>query len=177
MSQDIELRDQEPPITTTSSLLPVTRTRQITILISSFLTCALTIGVNQAYGVFLDYYINPAVSSREQFLPQAQAENKALVAFVGTLGAGLTWAGSIVVNPMMASLSKRGVSFKPITIAGAVLLSLGYLLAGSCSQVFSPFDTPLPCLNLYQSACRSTSFSSPKDSCTASAAPCSTSPS
>lgn len=111
------------------TLLPTTKVRQLTVLISSFLTVFLTIGLNQAYGVFLGYYVDP--NPREPFLPLSQTENTAVVAFVGTLGAGLTWAGSIFVNPLMS----RTEDFRYITVAGACLISSGYILAGSCNQV------------------------------------------
>ena len=65
------------------------------------------------------------MSSPETIIPPSQATSRAFIAFVGTLGAGLTWGGSIYVNPLMA----RVKTFKPITIAGASLMSLGYFLA------------------------------------------------
>ncbi|KAF7941283.1 hypothetical protein BELL_0001g00230 [Botrytis elliptica] len=77
----------------TFELRPVTRQRRITILISSFLTICITIGLNQSYGVFQSYYISEA----QTMLPKSARNEGALVAFVGTLGSGLTWAGSVVV--------------------------------------------------------------------------------
>lgn len=142
MSQEVELYDRTrsnasdthdgelQATTSVPSLIPTNRARQLTVLVSSFLTVALTIGLNQAYGVFLGYYVNPS-TTQKAFLPPSQTENKALVAFIGTLGAGLTWGGSIFVNPLMA----RTKSLKAITVPGALLISLGYLLAGSCHQV------------------------------------------
>ena len=41
-------------------------------------------------------------------LPPSTSKDSALVALVGTLGYGLTWAGSIVVNPVMARLGVNG---------------------------------------------------------------------
>ncbi|KAK3066206.1 hypothetical protein LTS18_001909, partial [Coniosporium uncinatum] len=110
-------------------LLPTTRNRQIIVLISAFMTVFQTIGMNQAYGVFQSYYTsNPA----DSVLPPSQASNKAVVAFVGMLGAGLTWAGSIYVNPLMA----RSKDLRHITLAGAVFMSLGYILAGFSTRIW-----------------------------------------
>ncbi|KAM0136015.1 hypothetical protein ACHAO1_004844 [Botrytis cinerea] len=104
-------------------LRPVTRQRRITILISSFLTICITIGLNQSYGVFQSYYI----SETQTMLPKSTVNEGALVAFVGTLGSGLTWAGSVVVNPMMARLGTKGS--KHICMMGVAFMSLGFGLA------------------------------------------------
>ncbi|EDN90949.1 hypothetical protein SS1G_00349 [Sclerotinia sclerotiorum 1980 UF-70] len=116
----------------TFELRPITRQRQIIILISSFLTICITIGLNQSYGVFQSYYISPA----QNMLPKTTGNEGALVAFVGTLGSGLTWAGSIVVNPMMTRLGAKGP--KHICIMGVVFISLGFGLASLCKEVTLP---------------------------------------
>lgn len=110
-------------------LRPVTRQRRITILISSFLTICITIGLNQSYGVFQSYYI----SETQTMLPKSTVNEGALVAFVGTLGSGLTWAGSVVVNPMMARLGTKGS--KHICMMGVAFMSLGFGLASVCKEV------------------------------------------
>jgi hypothetical protein len=110
-------------------LRPITRQRQILVLISSFLAICITIGLNQSYGVFQSYYISPS----QTMLPKTTVNNGALVAFVGTLGSGLTWAGSIVVNPMMTRLGDRASKY--ICITGVVCMSLGLGLASLCTQV------------------------------------------
>src|SRR6187402_617688 len=107
--QSQEVSDLEAPLTPSPTespdqLTPITRRRQIVVLISGFLTICITIGYNQAYGVFQSYYMSPTQS----MLPQSTSKDSALVAFVGTLAYGLTWAGSIVVNPIMARLGPRG---------------------------------------------------------------------
>jgi MFS family permease len=117
-----------------SQLRPVTRRRQMTVLIASFFAVFLTIGINQSYGVFLAYYLSTGSDPEGQdpFLPASAAENKALLAFVGTLGAGLTWAGGIFVNPIMARVRDPRL----ITAVGAGLIAAGYLMASGCSQVW-----------------------------------------
>lgn len=108
-------------------LRPVTKQRQIWVLISAFLTVCITIGFNQAYGVFQRAYS----SGEGGILPPSQAKNTAAVAFVGTLGAGLTWAGSVFINPLM----ERVATTRYITICGVLLVSLGFGLASFSTQV------------------------------------------
>ncbi|KZF19992.1 major facilitator superfamily protein [Xylona heveae TC161] len=128
----VEAPEDEAPLDSVEQeLLPITRKRQIIVLFSSFMTAFQTIGINQSYGVFQGYYI-ASNGGPDAVITAKQAQNKALVAFVGTLGAGLTWAGSIFVNPLMA----RSKDLRQITLTGAALMSLGYGLAGSCSQIW-----------------------------------------
>ncbi|KAH8593559.1 MFS monocarboxylate transporter-like protein [Bisporella sp. PMI_857] len=115
---------------TASELWPITRQRQMLVLISAFLTTAITIGFNQAYGVFQSYYISPT----QTMLPKSTSRDGALVAFVGTLGYGLTWGGSIFVNPVMARLGVRGTRWLGIT--GVVGMSAGFGLASLSTQVW-----------------------------------------
>ena len=124
-------------------------------LLSAFLAICLTIGYNQCYGVFQEYYLSP---SQELLVPAPSSMTEppsAELAFVGTLGSGLTWAGSIFVNPLISridyfasmpsaapstgapqSRSRRAwhqllcrLASRHITILGAALMSLGFLLA------------------------------------------------
>lgn len=110
-----------------SALLPVTRRVQLLTLVSAFLTICITIGLNQSYGIFQTAYTSPETT----ILAPDEATSRALVAFVGTLGQGLTWAGSIVVNPLMA----RVRSVRYITFTGSVLMSLGLSLASLSTKV------------------------------------------
>lgn len=113
--------------------VPVSKTSQMTVIISSFLVIVITIGLNQTYGVFLEYYLNPKAGD-EDFLPSSQEQSEALLAFIGTIGQGLTWGGSIFVNPIMA----RCRDLRWITLTGAVLIGMGYTLAGSARSVRCP---------------------------------------
>jgi drug/metabolite transporter (DMT)-like permease len=112
---------------TSHELRPVTQRRQILILLSSFLTICITIGFNQSYGVFQSYY----TSSEQDMLPPDAQSQSALIAFVGTLGAGLTWGGSIVVNPLMA----RVKDVRYLTVGGVLCMSAGFGLASLSTQV------------------------------------------
>ena len=114
---------------TPPELRPITRNRQILVLISGFLTICITIGFNQSYGVFQNYYISPT----QTMLPESTRNDGALVAFIGTLGYGLTWGGSIFVNPAMARLGVRGN--RGLGILGVFFMSLGFLLASFSTQV------------------------------------------
>ena len=133
--------DNERPITRLPALddahpavIPVSRQRQLSILLCAFFDVFVTIGVGFAYGVFLTYYLDTNKSEQDQFLPPEQMKNKALVAFIGTLGSGLTWGGSIFVNPMMARMKDP----RWITLTGAALLGLGYVLASFVHNVGWP---------------------------------------
>jgi len=108
---------------------PITKQRQIIVLISSFLTIFITIGFNQSYGVFQSYY----TSSSQTMLPQSTKNDGALIAFVGTLGYGLTWVGSIGVNPIMARLNLGGT--RAFCVIGVLTMSLGFGLASLSTQV------------------------------------------
>ena len=123
--------EPDPPdhasATSTDELLPVTTRRQALILLSSFLAICITIGFNQSYGVFQSYYNS---SEQDMLPPEAQSQG-ALIAFVGTLGAGLTWGGSIAVNPMMA----RVRDVRLLTVTGVVCMSAGFGLASLGTQV------------------------------------------
>lgn len=109
------------------NLRPITPRRQALILLSSFLTICITIGFNQSYGVFQSYY----TSSAQTLLPENAKEQGAWIAFIGTFGAGLTWGGSIVVNPLMARV--RDVRW--LTVMGVVFMSAGFGGAGFGSEV------------------------------------------
>ena len=122
----------DPPDDADPAMLPVSHRKQAKVLTCAFLDQAITVGLNQAYGVFLEYYLDPVSNEKDSFLPPSQLENKAIVAFVGTLSAGLTSGGSIVVNPLMASIKDP----RKITFAGAVCLSLGHIIASFSHNIW-----------------------------------------
>ncbi|KMQ45647.1 Major facilitator superfamily domain [Trichophyton rubrum] len=121
----IEMRPADAP--GGHEFAPTTRRRQFAVLICSFLAVAMTIGPNFSYGVFQEYY----VTSTYSVLDPSEAQNRAAVALVGTLGAGLTWSGSIVINPLVSRVS--GNANQKIATAGCCLMSASYALA-SLSQ-------------------------------------------
>ena len=124
------------PANAQPAMRPVSRRRQTSILFCAFFDVFITIGLNQAYGVFLSYYLADGSSPKDPFLSKDEVSSKAMVAFAGTLAAGLTWGGSIFVNPIMA----RSKDPRWITGAGAVLIGLGYVLASFCHKVRLPYQ-------------------------------------
>jgi hypothetical protein len=128
---EVGLERMVTPANAQPAMRTVSRKRQTSILLCAFFDVFVTIGLNQAYGVFLNYYLTDGSSPKDPFLPKDQVSSKAMVAFVGTLAAGLTWGGSIVVNPIMA----RSKDPRWITGSGAVLIGLGYVLASFCHKV------------------------------------------
>lgn len=126
------------PANAQPAMRPVSRKRQMSVLICAFLDVFITIGLNQAYGVFLNYYVTDGSSPKDPFLPKSEVSSKAMVAFVGTLAAGLTWGGSIFVNPIMA----RSKDPRWITGSGAVMIGAGYVLASFCHKV-GEYSLPL----------------------------------
>lgn len=125
------LEESVPPENAQPAMRPVSRKKQTSILLCAFLDVFVTIGLNQAYGVFLNYYLTDGSSPKDPFLPKSEVSSKAMLAFVGTIGAGLTWGGSIFVNPIMA----RTKDPRWITGTGAILISVGYVIASFCHKV------------------------------------------
>jgi hypothetical protein len=128
------------------ALPPISRTKQAAVLFSAFVTIALTIGYNQCFGVFQEYYLS---SSQDVLVPPPSTASPptALLAFVGTLCYGLTWAGGILVNPVMSRIEHgtwvpttpstrlwrrrllRLLTPRTITISGVFMMSTGFALA------------------------------------------------
>ncbi|TKA64553.1 hypothetical protein B0A49_09939 [Cryomyces minteri] len=84
--------------------------------------------MDRSYGVFQSSY----VSDESTILSRAEARDGALIALVGTLGAGLTWGGSIVINPLMVRTKDR----RYITVSGVILMSLGFALASLATRIW-----------------------------------------
>ncbi len=78
--------------------------------------------------------------SSQTMLPPSVANSGALLAFVGTLGAGLTWGGSIFVNPLLARVEEKmflGLEGRRcVTLSGVVLMSLGFGLASVSTRIW-----------------------------------------
>lgn len=108
--------------------LPVSGKTQATVLLCAFFAVFETIGLSQGYGVFQDYYTSP----ENTLVPAGQSQNRALIAFIGTFGWGLTWSGSIFVNPLMSRAKHPYL----ISLVGAILMSLGFALASLSSQAW-----------------------------------------
>ncbi|KAG8219248.1 hypothetical protein J3R82DRAFT_87 [Butyriboletus roseoflavus] len=96
-----------------------TKRYQALLLLAGFTMLFHVIGINQTFGVFQEYYTSSASN-----VPDAIGQD-ALVSLVGVIGAGLTYAGSIFVNPWMAHIQEVRI----ISLLGVILMSLGILLA------------------------------------------------
>lgn len=141
-------------LTPAPGLPPVSRKKQAVVLGSAFVATALTIGYNQVFGVFQEYYLS---ASQDVLVPSPAAQAAppiALLTFVGTLCYGLTWAGGIIVNPLMSRIEQgtwrgatpstrlwrrrmlRLVTRKTITVSGVLLATLGFTLASFSTTIW-----------------------------------------
>ncbi|KAF9260755.1 MFS general substrate transporter [Marasmius fiardii PR-910] len=104
---------------------------QVMLLLAGFVMIFQIIGINTTFGVFQEFY----ASSRTSIV-DAQGQD-ALVSLVGTIGSGLTWSGSIFVNPLMA----RVKNVKLVALTGAFIMSLGLALASFSTRLWHLFLT------------------------------------
>ncbi|KAK0706027.1 major facilitator superfamily domain-containing protein [Lasiosphaeria miniovina] len=138
------------------ALPPIPRKKQAAVLLSAFMTIALTIGYNQCYGVFQEYYLSASQDVLEPAPASRVSPPTALLAFVGTLCYGLTWAGGILVNPVISQIEhgtwdpatpsthrlwrrrilRKLLSQRTITISGVVLIAAGFALASLSTSIW-----------------------------------------
>ncbi|KAL9613214.1 MAG: hypothetical protein Q9167_002230 [Letrouitia subvulpina] len=143
----------ESDLTPVPALPPVSRRKQAAVLCSAFMTIALTIGYNQCFGVFQEYYLS---SSQNVLVPSPASQISpptALLAFIGSLCYGLTWAGGILVNPVISRMEHgnwapttlstrlwgrrilRLLAPRTITISGVLMVAAGFTLASFSSSI------------------------------------------
>jgi MFS family permease len=136
------------------ALLPISRKKQTVVILSAFVAIALTVGYNQTFGVFQEYYLSP---SQDVLVPSPASQASpptALLAFVGTLCYGLTWAGGILVNPIISRIEHetwtstspsnlrwrrrmlRLSTPKTITVLGVLIMSAGFALASFARSIW-----------------------------------------
>ncbi|KAI0778864.1 MFS general substrate transporter [Trametes elegans] len=104
---------------------------QCLLVFSGFMMTFHVIGINSIYGIFQEFYTSPATN-----IKGAEGQD-ALVSLVGTIGSGLTWSGSIFVNPMI----RRTENVKLISMTGAFIMSVGIFTASFCSQLWQLYLT------------------------------------
>ena len=140
------------------TLPPISHKKQAAVLFSAFASLALTIGYNQTFGVFQEYYL----SADQDVLtpsPASQASPPtALLAFVGTLCYGLTWAGGILVNPVISRIEhgdwaspspsssdshsrrkvrlRRLLTNRTVTTSGVLMMTAGFTLASFAKSIW-----------------------------------------
>ncbi|KAL0579926.1 hypothetical protein V5O48_002097 [Marasmius crinis-equi] len=120
---EVEEELQMPP--------PTSRKYQAVLLLAGFMMIFQIIGINTTYGVYQEFYSSPRTN-----IIDAQGQD-ALVSLVGTIGSGLTWSGSIFVNPLMT----RVKNVKLVSLAGAFIMSLGLVLASFSTRLWHLFLT------------------------------------
>src|SRR3569833_448524 len=138
----------------------VRKSKQASVLVSAFLAICLTIGYNQCYGVFQEYYLSPHQDVLDP-APSAQASPPtAKLALVGTLAAGMNWMGSLAVTPLISRIEqamqpvadvpsagrlggRRPAArlFRPnrlewVTLSGVLLMASGFLLASFATRMW-----------------------------------------
>ncbi|KAF8079387.1 MFS general substrate transporter [Lyophyllum atratum] len=108
-----------------------TRQYQMLLLLSGFFMTFNVIGINFVFAIFQELYTSP-----ESTIIDAQ-QRDSLVSLVGTIGSGLTWSGSIFVNPLVA----RVENLKIITLTGVIIMSLGLVLASFATRLWHLYLT------------------------------------
>ncbi|KAK8003614.1 hypothetical protein PG989_003333 [Apiospora arundinis] len=151
------LRSPSPPVSS-PAFTPISRKKQAAVLASAFVTIALTIGYNQCFGVFQQYYLSADQNVLTPSPASAASPPTALLAFVGTLCYGLTWAGGIIVNPVISRIEHgawkptatpssssswlwrlrvlRRLTPRAITITGVFMMSVGFALASLSTSIW-----------------------------------------
>ncbi|KAG5637794.1 hypothetical protein H0H81_003186 [Sphagnurus paluster] len=122
------------PISLNTTAIPAvrpTRNYQTLLLLTGFFMTFHVIGINSVFGIFQELYTSP-----ETIIVDSQGQD-ALVSLVGAIGSGLTWSGSIFVNPLMA----RVENLKIVTLSGVVIMSLGLLLASISTRLWHLYLT------------------------------------
>ncbi|KAI0713111.1 monocarboxylate transporter [Cerioporus squamosus] len=101
------------------------------LVLAGFMMTFHVIGINSIYGLFQEFYTSP-----ETNVKGAEGQD-ALVSLVGTIGSGLTWSGSIFVNPMISRVD----NVKLISLSGAFIMSVGIFLASFCTELWQLYLT------------------------------------
>ncbi|KAF9498832.1 monocarboxylate transporter [Pleurotus eryngii] len=123
--------DRESSGTAVQAVERPTKQYQMLLLLSGFFMTFHVIGINSVYGIFQEFY-----TSAETNILDAHGQD-ALVALVGTIGSGLTWSGSIFVNPLMARID----NVRMISLAGAIIMSIGLFAASYSTRLWHLYLT------------------------------------
>ena len=95
--------------------------------------------------MFQEYYLS---ESQDVLIPSPASQASpptALLAFVGTLCYGLTWAGGILVNSVISRIEHGNWDSTPstrlwrrraITISGVLIVSIGFILASFSKSIW-----------------------------------------
>ncbi|KAI0294997.1 MFS general substrate transporter [Russula brevipes] len=110
---------------------PPTRLYQCLLVLAGFIATFQTIGSNQTYGIFQEFYTSSSsniIDGPGQY---------AMASLIGTIGGGLTWSGSIFVSAMIS----KGFDMSLMCFAGSVVMSLGFILASMATKLWHLFIT------------------------------------
>ncbi|KAJ3710677.1 monocarboxylate transporter [Lentinula raphanica] len=112
-------------------IAPPTRIYQTMLVLAGSMMIFHIIGLNQVFGIFQEFY-----TSSQSNIKGAQGQD-ALVSLVGSIGTGLTWSGSIIMNPLIARID----NIKLVTLTGAFIMSLGLVLASFATHIWHLYLT------------------------------------
>ncbi|KAI0003801.1 major facilitator superfamily domain-containing protein [Russula compacta] len=108
-----------------------TRLYQCVLVFAGFMTTFQTIGANQTYGIFEEFY----TSSQSNIVDGPG--HYAATSLIGTIGGGLTWSGSLFVSLIIS----RGYDLSLMCLTGSALMSLGFILASFATRLWHLFIT------------------------------------
>ncbi|KAL0950252.1 hypothetical protein HGRIS_010236 [Hohenbuehelia grisea] len=131
LSQNANELESDPQTEEHAIAAPPTRQYQALLLLTGFLMTFHVIGINSVYGIFQEFY-----TSKETNIVDGRGQD-ALISLVGTIGSGLTWSGSIFVNPLIA----RTDHVKVITFIGALIMSIGLFAASYSTKLWHLYLT------------------------------------
>jgi MFS family permease len=103
-----------------------TRLYQCALVLAGFFATFQTIGLNQTYGIFQDFY-----TSTESNIVDGPGRY-AMASLIGTIGGGLTWSGSVFVGMLIS----KGCNMCMVCLSGAFLMSLGLILASLATRMW-----------------------------------------
>jgi hypothetical protein len=123
----------------------VTRLYQSLLLVAGFMATFQTMGTIQTYGIFQVRHLAQPLqrfSYEFQIFQQEYYTSEksnivdgpgqySMTSLIGTIGGGLTWSGSIFVSVLLSS----GCHLNLMCLAGAALMSLGFILASFATKV------------------------------------------
>jgi len=105
------------------------RSYQCALVLAGFIATFQTIGLNQTYGIFQEYY-----TSSESNITDARGQY-ALTSLIGTIGSGLTWSGSLLVGYIIS----KGCNLSLMCLAGSAIMSLGFVLSSLSTKLWHLF--------------------------------------
>jgi len=107
------------------------RLYQCALVLAGFFATFQTIGLNQTYGIFQDFY----TSSNSNIVDGPG--RYAMTSLIGTIGGGLTWSGSVFVGILIS----KGCDMCLMCLSGSALMSLGFILASLSTKLWHLFLT------------------------------------